>query len=76
MNFHRMKTQQGCCLTEFLRIKILTFVLKKITFFEDFYALKHVFFKFGMYLMCVSSMGQKFEKMTIFERFEKKLSKK
>ena len=76
MNFHRMKTQQGCCLTEFLRIKILTFVLKKITFFEDFYALKHVFFKFGMYLMYVSSMGQKFEKMTIFERFEKKISEK
>ena len=77
MNFHRMKTQQGSCLTEFLRIKILTFFFfLKITFFEDFDALKHVFFKFGMYLMCVSSMGQKFEKMTIFEQFEKKSSEK
>ena len=55
---------------------LLTFYPKKFTFLGDFYALKHIFFKFGMYLMCVSSMGQKFEKMTIFERFEKKLSEK
>ena len=46
---------------------MLTLFPKKITFFGDFHALKHVFFKFGMYLMCVSSMGQKFEKMTIFD---------
>ena len=54
----------------------MTFFPKKFTFFGDFDASKHVFFKFGMYLMCVSSMGQKFEKITIFERFEKKSSEK
>ena len=74
-NFHRMKCNRAV-VSQILRMKMLTLFKKKVTFFGDFHALNHVFFKFGVYLMCVSSMGQKFKKRTIFERFEKELSEK
>ena len=40
------------------------FLRKKKLFWGVFYALKHVFLKIGMFLICVLNLSQKFDKFT------------